>query len=536
MTNRVSPARLVVKYKYILTYAVISLLIVLSAHDLIAIYSSSDTLFIPALFVDIARHRDTLAMWQLPPAGYYFPDMVIYGASNLIFHDFRAAVAMSAVLQVFLFLSGGRSIYLQLGGRRNGAFPASALCLLGGLVGVFALAVPVTYLFEICIGPLFTTAVHFGAVIGGVWAISLMTRYLRSEALPVLGALGMMTAACSFSDLLFVAWFVVPATAALALLGLLEKHGRRRFVVCLATILSFALVSCLISLNIRHVTLSYVQSNAHTREQVFELIYKISSWSVQDKLFVSVMVLALLISIYLFTRDDLRWPTDRARCAAWQAAAPHVLVFAALASIGSSIAFRLVTEVPELRYLQPAIFFPLLFLSIKLAFMIDRRFARIPAVPAIPRAVPIGATCLLAAVPSVWLLAAMPIGESLPAPRELACFSPDVHAAGLADYWHARPLTLFSDERLQVVQVRPDGRFFWWINNRYWVSHSFMRQDVAPDYSFIVMAGLQPVEILAQYGQPSRTLSCAGGEIWFYERSGALAEKVLRTYREQFPG
>ena len=48
----------------------------------------ADALYLPALYRDLASGQD-LSSWSLPPAPYYFPDMLVFFGLNRLLGDFH---------------------------------------------------------------------------------------------------------------------------------------------------------------------------------------------------------------------------------------------------------------------------------------------------------------------------------------------------------------------------------------------------------------------------------------------------------------
>jgi hypothetical protein len=94
--------------------------------------------------------------------------------------------------------------------------------------------------------------------------------------------------------------------------------------------------------------------------------------------------------------------------------------------------------------------------------------------------------------------------------------------AGLADYWTARPLTLNSDEALQVDEIAPDGSLRYTTNDKYWYIRSMHDGVRPPQYRFIVMRGLDAFAIARRYGHPNRIATCNNTAIWIYDDPGRL--------------
>jgi hypothetical protein len=83
-------------------------------------------------------------------------------------------------------------------------------------------------------------------------------------------------------------------------------------------------------------------------------------------------------------------------------------------------------------------------------------------------------------------------------------------SAVLAEYWVAKPIMLFSDNRAHVVPVTP-GRMKpnFWIASRGWFRHSQV-------YGIAITNGLDPARIIELLGKPQLVDHCDKYELWVY--------------------
>ncbi len=72
----------------------------------------------------------------------------------------------------------------------------------------------------------------------------------------------------------------------------------------------------------------------------------------------------------------------------------------------------------------------------------------------------------------------------LRAPNEtiLKCQEQQPTGGGVADYWNASQLILFSRWKYHVVQITSDGNPFYWLNNRAWVNHDWSDPAQTPRF------------------------------------------------------
>lgn len=84
---------------------------------------------------------------------------------------------------------------------------------------------------------------------------------------------------------------------------------------------------------------------------------------------------------------------------------------------------------------------------------------------------------------------------------------------GVADYWNAKRVSLFSRTGLWVNQVLEEGRTHQWINNVDWY---LSRRDERSDYTFVITESLDTVGFTRRFGEPRTKFSCENIEVYVY--------------------
>ena len=132
----------------------------------------------------------------------------------------------------------------------------------------------------------------------------------------------------------------------------------------------------------------------------------------------------------------------------------------------------------------------------------------------------------LTIVGSAVIAAGIRIDLNAPNPSLLSCLQKEHSIAGMADYWNASPLILFSRWKYHIAQIGEDGSPRNWMTNRAWVDHDWSDPERPPPYSFIVMENLPEDQILGAYGRPDRVVACDSTEIWFYTNTDELTSRL----------
>ncbi|HZI08855.1 MAG TPA: hypothetical protein VE153_00625, partial [Myxococcus sp.] len=84
---------------------------------------------------------------------------------------------------------------------------------------------------------------------------------------------------------------------------------------------------------------------------------------------------------------------------------------------------------------------------------------------------------------------------------------------GVAGYWTAKSVTMFSRTGLRVHQVSAEGGVNHWISNLDWYLD---RRGEGSDYTFILPQGLDVAALQARFGPPRETLQCDEHEVLVY--------------------
>lgn len=208
----------------ILTLAFFLLLSFLLGHDYgIAIYNS-DVIHPFLLVGDLLRDRTALVDWHYSPALYVFPDWFLTAAVMVAPVTNGWLPLIYGALIMALYCLAGGAVLASSGSARmvTAAWAiAAALFFAGGAFLLFIDAPISPGVYSHLAAPY----THTGAVLATLAASALFLSLLSGHS-GLGGAVGLaaLVSAASFSDLLFVAWFVAPACGA----ALLNAWATRR--------------------------------------------------------------------------------------------------------------------------------------------------------------------------------------------------------------------------------------------------------------------------------------------------------------------
>lgn len=220
---------------------IISILIVLSYTALILLqldpahfnnYFSSDSLFLQSIFKDVFIDKSGFAGWHLNAAPNFFPDMFFYFILNGLTGDFIISSFIYSHLQVLaLMLLFGFMIRSVIPNISFNYLAVSNLMLIPFMwITTFTKDFLITFY-------LFSISYHTGAFLMSLLAFTLLFRILQKQSTQI--ALFIVVFLATMSDRLFVVMFIIPAITALIFI---HKFSDRK--ALLRTIL-FLLLSAL---------------------------------------------------------------------------------------------------------------------------------------------------------------------------------------------------------------------------------------------------------------------------------------------------
>lgn len=185
-------------------------------------YFSSDTLYLPSIYRDLFVDDGSLLEWSLNPAPNFFPDMGLFFLLNALLGNFLLAAYVYPMVQFVIMAVLFRMILRETGdddrdpGAGIGAILLSLLAMSAMVGGDFDLA-----------ANLLLNSYHLGAFVNSLLATLCLLRLLKGSsrwwALP----LTLVVMAAAVSDKLFWVTFLVPATGCLLFLSV-RKHARAR--------------------------------------------------------------------------------------------------------------------------------------------------------------------------------------------------------------------------------------------------------------------------------------------------------------------
>lgn len=456
---------------------------------------NADLFYLPDLISSLAR-GDSLANWHLSNTLYLFPDSLLLAITLALSHNTVLGLILGGLLQLLAAVGGFTWLGAALGGPR---------CAALGLLGAAAYMLTLSHLGEQYLLLIFN-GFHAGIIAVLPYTLLLGLRMIDGPgSASAAGLLGLLVLLTSASDPLFVPQVGLPLALAVGLAivrGAVERRCGAALLVALASgaALGLLLKRLLLTSDTR---LMRYSSRAALDVILVELPRVLGLWLGSAVLVFSTVALALLA----------RW--------AWRPASLGGRQAVALLTLTLGVPITLIAMLAEgvtlPRYILNLLLLPTFLGWPVLAAALPRARAKAPALTG--RAIGLAglAICLVSApqLRSAGALAAY-AGYY---PSLAACL--DQHAdayglrRGLAQYWQARMINLFSRRGLRVAQVSPALQPYFWTNSL---------ADYAQPFDFIVVEpapngdafGLLAEPVLQRFGPPSASFGCGRRRVLVY--------------------
>ncbi len=497
---------------------------------------NSDSLYPVNLYRDLFVDHYGIKGWYLPPAPYFFPDLLLMFISMAVTTDIGYGYLLYAFLYYACFVGVLFKILSYAGDRM------AALCY---SLGVYLLLVALQNMASnwTLAWFLFLPTFHAGGLLIGLLLIerilSIMVNGIsvwKGFTLFILVFLG------TVSDSLVIPHFLIPIVISIFILGFIKNIPLK------SAVPSVILIG--ISTGISVQFLKWFQEGAFG----FYVPYFLNQTSLPDFQHESGTFIALLRDYWYFLLP-VEWPYlliillliffssilflehkgKMSFLGKPNRSSNKIVLFVVfitflpvLCSLTAVVYSGVWISVSERRYLLPLYVFPLLSLTLILFFLHHR-------IPRRVKTVGIVAVLLLCSIRILPSALSFQLHQcKLPYPESVQSLDTLANRLdlkyGYADYWHAKRLTIFSKAGLRINQVHQDLMFHWAINNKSWYQREINDPDSYPLYTFIVTNGLSKDQMLSRFGDPAIRYDCDGLKIYVYNRQEDTAfRNYLRT-------
>lgn len=207
-------------------------------------FFNTDSLYLPSIYKDLFQDGGSLKGWHLNHAPGFFPDMPLFFLSTALgWSNYIIGTLLFGVFQYLIILFGLKFIFKQFN------ITEKALVIFNF---IFAIAIfsftkhdyenwfYMTFL-------LLSNAYHLGAFVNALLGISLILKYLKSNNIAYLVLLFMLSVIALISDKLFVINFSIVIIGFVVIIGIIRKKIERNSTLIIATILASTVVGWFLS-------------------------------------------------------------------------------------------------------------------------------------------------------------------------------------------------------------------------------------------------------------------------------------------------
>ena len=491
---------------------------------------NSDALYLPALVQDWAAGMD-LSGWRFPPAPSLFPDAVVVGLLIQSLGDLRLATLLYGGLQALALAVAWRAAARAGDGAPNWFPLAVGLALVLLASGRYLLW-----------SPMLVSGHHFSLLVGMGAGLALVLGLVRARprrAGWALAGLGLLVGVLTASDPLFALVFAAPAAGSLVLTAAVGRLGWRRWLPAAGATAAAAAVG------VGAQTLLWGAGAAELTPYWgwdAQGLARLGSWALRTG---SQQI--LLAALWLVGMWAVVWRLP--------GLAQELHRGARLERHPEALVVELVTRLFLLGVVVGCALIPVLSGSV-----VERQILAGVMLPVFfvwgfvgwPVHIPLSAgTCARQRSPEQRLRSAMTLLAGVTClaglsylggwgqmgtflrwqPAESACLDAALAARaaeggtpgwGLADYWQARPLRLFSQGGARLAPVQSDLSAQAWIHNfnDYRQRFTYAVVDTDPNWPARLDEGL----LRARFGPPQAVFTCAGEDggaesrVLFYDR------------------
>lgn len=196
------------------------------------LFFMSDTLYLPSIYRDVFQEGGRFADWSLNPAPNIFPDMGVYFFLNALFGDFRWAHYVFPIVQFVLIIVFFRCIVRRVAPGTSDASLALGVLLLALVILTGWWGNDFGFAFHLLVN-----SYHGGAFVNALLCTALLLWTYDRPRVLTWTLLVLATAASAVSDKLFWVMFTIPA-ALVGLLLALRSPVRGRWVALVLTIVA----------------------------------------------------------------------------------------------------------------------------------------------------------------------------------------------------------------------------------------------------------------------------------------------------------
>ncbi|MCF8234524.1 MAG: hypothetical protein K9G67_06560 [Bacteroidales bacterium] len=460
-------------------------------------FFNSDGLYLASIYKDLFIDNNGLEGWHLNAAPNFFPEWPLYFLLHLIADNFRIASLLYALMYILLLNTLTAWIFKTIANKVNFSFLAMLNLVYAIILNLYF------YNFNFILPSfLLLTGYHAGVFLMTLLSYALFFRYLKYGKTWILVALFVTIFTGVISDRLLLTYFIVPSLSALLLIH--NKVLRKKIVILttsslVATILGFVVYGLIkssdfvyfVDLGYRKIDITkFWPTLVYFSTTIYKMLIRGSVESIMTGMYLIGTILGLWFSfIYLFQNKRKFMPSPFERILLISFTASTVLV--ALTPVINGTFWG----IAHFRYNFYTFCFGLS-LFVFIIYLIFKRDSKHT------KAIDIAATSIviLAFISIFWHESKQNTPKGLSDfakiyPTEIANI--DSLAGqynlthGVADYWVAKRVTIFSQNNLRVYTVNTHLSPWLHVTNENWYTGS-KNEKAKPIFEFIVLNKFNP--------------------------------------------
>jgi len=476
------------------------------------LFFNADGLMPASLYRDVFVDRFPLSGWSFPPAVCLFPDFLFFFLAMFVTGGTVPASILYSLVLWTLFLEG---IFFLIQRTGDGQIMERMIC--AGVLAGFIFPATSLGLDSGLLLPLFQPGFHAGAFLVSLYSAGFLLGYLKGASFWNLIALFILSCLALASDKIYWITGIAPLFTA-ALISTAGFSTKRKSAISVALILLSALTGTWLIWELERLNYFLIPavgfslknagefSLSFFMQSILKTAHDLFSSSMPYAAFFSMALISLAVGGFFSTK---RKEYEKA----------FVIIYTLIVILFNYSGLALSRALFGLYHPRYAIS---LFLIVPAALAICPPFFSRRSLLAAS-----GILVSLLFVVSVYEVQRTglafrpyrhPLSECLDSNQKKYNLS-----YGLADYWHARPVSLLSRSGLRMNQITYALGTHYWLNNYYW----YFGKKANPQYDFIITNGLDRALILKKFGSPAASFFCPSAEVFVYNRPGDEAFRNL---------
>lgn len=515
-----------IKNQIILGLLVFSVIVLtLTSSQYFIDHINSDYLYIYETVYNVI-HFGTIRGQDVPPAPYYFPDLLVIYLLNFITENIT-------ILHLFYSVGFLLAYIIFVFKLIQTCVNDKALARLGSLIAL------VSYFFLIMPGLYFLDywpSSHLSLVL---FSLYFLTVYIKNSQQRISIGYGIFLLTLTFlvfiSDNLLFAQFLFPFLMLVLVDRWRKKISRREAIFYMSLFLCVVLAGAKIDVFFEkffqltysnNVSLFRIRKVAYLDETV-KLAGRLflESFHLYPMIFLTIfsfILISVVLSVLLYLNRDSRYPLVNLS---------RITMFFCIAVLSNVILAILVgkfTDVAYLRYFDIIYIFPCVWLSLVMVHVLQRQlYVKVVYALMVGLIIVGGGSFGYNHFSSLQNFSLAP-----PYNPHLECVDHVTKTFGLnnglAEYWSTKTIRRLSKQNIRLSQIDRYLNFLNFTDNQFYF-YSNLKLKTPLNYQFIIVNNLPKAKIENEIGKPDKIVNCSSYEIWLYIHSDSQ-EKLNRYF------